>query len=322
MTLNELIEEARRKSRVSTIDQSDDVVARYINNGIEDFSVEVGGEYKSAALTPEARFYVAATEAFRVETDAHTATDVPLSATNLDGVNGDTFAAAIQTSLQSVLADATITVTWDESDKALTFTFPGVTGVTITAPDDDSYTSGIRYIGGAWQITGTTYTTATYLFYYTEADLPDDFIDMMTVWWGDKELIEESFRAVQSRVTAVEPTYYAIYGDIIRISPSPTIHKSINTSYVGHFPLFDLSEPLDTTQEVALPKNHELAFAFHAASLMAENEFEAEIADRMWARYTKHVSEYRRNIANDNARIGFKRHNLYRSNLRNERVNM
>lgn len=319
MTLNEMISVVRSKTRVHQIDKSDTDIARYLNHAILEFSHNVGGITTERYYPLVAYFDCSTQHAISVETDIHTKTDVPLVSENLDHVTGDVFAAELQAQLRSVLSDATITVTWSEGTRNLTFTFPGVAGIDINSPSTD-YADGTGFVGGKWQITGTTYTTANWLGYWLDAQLASNSVTVFRITWNNRNLYDAPFAHLKRENGS--PLYYGVRDNILRVSPIPQYNIPLYVFGREEFSLFTIAETLDTTQTINVPDEHEIALVYHAAGSIAEDRFEYDIANRMFAQYQRLLGGAIANIANQTPSIGFSQKRTVSTGLRNEEVNL
>lgn len=308
MTLTELISEARKKSRVHEMDQSDLEVAQYINRGIRRFSEFASNREGEAIVLLTPRFTVSTIQAVKVETNTLGPANVPLVSTDLDRATGAEFASELQSQLRTVLSDGTITVTWDTEAWTLTLTFPGATAISVTAPTG-GYADGLEFFNGVIATTGSSYETAGSIKYRVEGDMPSDFSRSISARWDDTQLREMDYDSMGMLYTSEysgDPEYYGIRDFSLRVVPYPSEPTAVNVLYIKRFAEFDLSgDPLDGTQVCSIPEGYQSAPAFFAAGMMAENRFEYETAMFMERRFKELTTEYTINMSNENTDIGF-----------------
>lgn len=329
MTLGELIEDSRRKSRVHQAEASNQVIAGYLNAGIMRFSEAVGGVLREDILYPLPRFVVHENHAVALTTDTHSRVNIALTSEASRGIGAQELAHAIQTSFRHATSDTDITVSWDWDAMSFSFTFPNNTTISIDAPDAP-YLDGTLFLGGIWQVSSPTHTPKRYCGYVMEAMLPQEFIAPLKVSWDQRILKPMPINVIASQSVGI-PVVFAIRDKRIRISPSPRVTHTLRLMYSGFYDLFDLSEdvdpeegdpvPLDLNQICSLPHEHHTAISYYAAAKIAENRFEEDIAAQRMKSYQQHVSDYRINFGNDNTAIGFYPQSRP-TRLRNEPVDM
>lgn len=313
MTLNEMVAEARQKSRVHNIDQDDATVAGYLNEAILRFSEEVGGRVRDGYVSLDPLFDISATHGITVKTDS-AEHDLVLTADDLDDATGAQVAASLQVQLRDAFSDATITVVWSTSTWQFTITIPGATEISIEKPPVD-YFDGTRFLGGEDSSAGEEYSTSGYLGYVTEGTLPDEFIAPLTIRWNGRQLAAGNFESMKGRGSG-QPGLYAVRDKRLRVGPMPAAPGYVEMLSMQSFPLMDVAQG---DEEPDFPREYRKALPYYAASMMSENRFEYEIADRMLGQFMKYAAWYRLNYGNDDTKIGFKGEGS-RSRLRNEEV--
>jgi hypothetical protein len=303
MTLGQMIDEARRKARVHASDQNDQLVSGYLNEGILRFSEQCGGIQKSQSFAVIPRFWVSAKHGIKLQTDGFGPQSFSLTGSDLERVDGDELAAAIQLQFRTILSNPSITVVWDHEDFTFTIAIPGATSVVVEEPDG-AYLDGTIFVGGDWVITGDTYTTARYTGYTCEADMPAGIQEIASVKYRGKSLRPASFYSEHVNHIGV-PTSFSFEGDRLRIFPMLSSYGGVEVEYKGMFKRFSLSGPIDSSQTTDIPSESELAPVYYAASVMAENRFEYETSSRLLGQFHNRVSWYRLNRENDSTKIGF-----------------
>lgn len=331
MTLNEMVAEARQKSRVHKIDQDDATVAGYLNEAILRFSEEVGGRIHDGYVTLIPLFTVGDEHGVKVKTDTEEH-EFTLTPTTLDDVTGEVFSEALQTQIRAAFEDDTITVAWSASEWFFTITIPGATEISIEKPSF-AYFDGTRFLGGEGTEEGEEYVTEGYLGYVPEGQLPAEFISALSARYEGKIMIPEMFERIGYHKHG-SPLYYAVRDRRLRVAPYPRSSGYVHLLSMRSYKTLDLTvipadpedpesveQPFDGDQEPDVPAEYQKALPYYAASMMAENRHEYEIADRMLGQFMKYVSWYRLNYGNDDTRIGYHQPSR-KGRLRHEEVEM
>ena len=222
MTLSKVISKARELSRTSTT-KTDTTVMEWVNDALIQFSKDIHVQQKEAYLSISPRFDIATNMAIRVTitggANALTATDVVICATSANDQTGTQVATALQTAIRAAIGvGATLTVAWSTTTWKFTVDAVDSTAIVIGSPSAIIYDDATELLGlsdsDTTSITGSMPEDCT-----VEADLPSDFLSILSVEWDNDKLRDTEWPDSPERFGT--PVFYSISGKKIRLDPAP-----------------------------------------------------------------------------------------------------
>lgn len=298
---------ARADSAYLTETDTDDIARRYVNMGVEEFVKKAHGPSKEDYIDVTPIFDTRTTWAIRLTvtggTNALTATDIAITATDANDTTGTAVATALQTAIQAAGSAAT-TVTWSTTAWTFTIDASDSTSITITAPTTTTYIDATEMLfGQTGTQTGTTWTSGFPVDCTVRGDLPTDFYEIENVEWDGHQLYPAPFELFMSPDTSSDwVDFYAIRDKYIYLAPAPNDRKLLKVRY-RYFPAsITLTGSSDTT-ECALADEFHMAPVHYAVGMVLKETFEFEESDKAFQAFFDQVSEYRRNQANQNVKL-------------------
>jgi hypothetical protein len=306
MTVEDMIGHARRFSRTTESSHSNDTVISLLNEGQREFYRDCGGMWTENYLTLAPIFDVKDNFYFKIILGSASASfPINASSSNLFNVTGASVGVMIASSIQGTWAAATCG--WDTSAWRFYITIPAETNIQVTSPDGATYIDVTDiYFGG-----GSSQATASWLSNFpdectVETSLPTGFYSIEHVEWDRDPLTQAPFDIFMSPETSGDPEYYSIKNKKIRVYPVPDEQKLFHIFY-RYLPVdFGVASSTGSgsmSASSSLDAEVQMAPVFYAASLMAEQNFEKDIADRMYSRYRKMLLDYRQNFNNQNPQM-------------------
>jgi len=311
MTIANQVTFAKRFSRTSsnalTMTDTDDVVMTYLNQGVKEFCKKVHGIPKReyVAITPkfdlQTNFAVQLTVVGGVNEMA--ATDIVVAESEQFSVTGAVAAQHIQTMINAMnvtqLASGSMVVTWDASNWCF-YLDAQATSITVGAPDKDTY---VDYTDELFGKSGAQATT-TWLGVFpddctVESNLPTDFLEDTYVEWDRTPLKRAPNDVFLSPQSHGDPIYYGVQADRIRFYPSPDHQGKCYLQYRSMIASVSASDAT-STNECSLPTAYHMAPVYYAAALIAQERFEASMANIYRGMFMDHVNDYTVREANQN----------------------
>jgi hypothetical protein len=306
MTFEDMILDARRLSRTTESSHDNNVVGRYINDGQREFCREGAGTWKENYLTLTPLFDVKDNFYFKVILPTASASfPINASASNYLDVGGASVGAMIASSIQGSWVAAT--VGWDTSAWRFYIDIPGETSISVVSPEGTTYidVTGM-YFGG-----GSTQATATWLSAFPDGctvrtSLPTGFYSMEHADWDESPIIAAPFDIFISPQMQGNPEYYAVKNKNLYVYPVPDEQKLLHVFYrslPADFGAASVTGSGSMSASSSLDTEVQMAPVYYAASILAEENFEKEIADRMYSRYHKMMLDYKQNFHNQNPQM-------------------
>lgn len=303
MTLANTILLARELSRTSVM-KTDQIVMGWVNQALIQFSKDIHVQQKEAYLTVTPRFDIATNMAIRVTitggVNALVATDVVICATSANDQTGTQVATALQTALRAAIGvGATITVTWSTTTWLFTVDAITSTAIVIAAPSAIIYDDATGLLGlagsGTTSIAGTMPEDCT-----VEADLPSDFLSILSVEWDDVPLYDTEWP--DSPEMFGTPSFYAIHDKKIRLDPCPLSQGEFYIRY-KYYPTQFTDAVAQGDTDIGVKEEYSIAIAYYTAYLLALCNFEDKVAGNNLGNYRKVISDHIIQNANNNTRI-------------------
>lgn len=282
MTLAQQIIYAERRARVSsnatTLSTANDVTIQYINEGVREFCKIIGGLDKVGYLSLSPKFDLGTNWAIRTTytsgANALAATDLVLAATAQSSLSGASAAAYIGSQISNTQA-VSVSVSWDSTTWKFSLydEIGSMTYVQVAAP------SGIAYVNATdWIFNKTGTQSGTYfvgdipLDLVLETALPDDCLSVKYVEWNKEPLALAPFDLFVTPQSQGDPRWYAVKGQKIRVSPTPSRQELFTIQY-RYMPT-DLST---TSDECPLPDQYHWAPVWYAASMLAGENHDTKV---------------------------------------------
>lgn len=311
MTLAALRTQARRYARIDATAADNDQVNLLIQDAVDKFARDVGGFPMDVNLVVAAAFDTETNFAFHVtivENGVETVdTDVVITATAREDVDGDTVASDLQTAIRAMTGGlATETVVWTE----FYFTIDWKQGntatgdsITISAPDGDTYVDATEILGIATGVTtGATSIAGGFPQDCTQyISLPSDAIHVSRVEWDYHELSQVGYEFIQSPEAQGDPSVYAVRGRRIYFSPSPDHQERLEAWYKGTPAAIDFATATNVPTEI--PEMYQEALSFLVAYYLLVEAFDDERSRMRYAQYSEIMRRYRVDYANNNTSI-------------------
>ena len=117
--------------------------------------------------------------------------------------------------------------------------------------------------------------------------------------WDGDPLDPAPFDIFASPEAHGTPEWYGIRNDKIRLSPTPNSQKMLHIWY-RYAPTAFTDAATDADVELYIPTHYHTAVVYYAASLIAEENHEYSISDRMLARFKEYIGKYVTAKANSN----------------------
>ena len=306
MTLEEMVGHVRRYSRTTESSHSNDVVIGHINDGQREFAKEGAGIWKENYLSLSPMFDVKDNFYFKV-TLATASASFPINASSsafLD-ITGASVAAFMASSLQGTWVAAS--ATWSSASWLFTITIPGEANIAISSPLGTTYIDATDMLFGG----GGSQADSAWVGSFPEdctvrASLPTGYYAMAHVEWDKSTLTPAPFDIFMSPEMTGDPEWYDIKNKNIWLYPVPDEQKLLHVYYRSlptDFGAFSATGSGSFSASSSLDAEVQMAPVFYAASQLAEQNFEKEVADRMYARYRKMVTDYKQNFHNANPQM-------------------
>ena len=312
MTLAEATTRVRRFARATgnaTVDITDTVIMDAINDGQREFAKEAKGLIKEGYITLAPTFDTEVNFAINLTitggADAMAATDVAVTGTARSNVAGAQLATDLQATIRTAVGTATPTVTWSATTWKFTLTTAATgTSITLAAPSGITYINALDLFGfEAGTTTGYAVTDNIPQDCAVEEDLPSDFLALVPpVEWDNDQLEPAMFDIFASPEVSGVPECYGIRNNKIRLYPTPREQKLFHIWY-RYSPTSFTDAATDAAVELYTPALYHTGVVYYAASLIAEENHEYPISDRMLARFKEYIGKYVTAQANSNPTI-------------------
>ena len=304
MTKTEIIEEARRLSRVTVSGVITDDVELYVDNAFEQFSRDVHGIEAKDYLSLDAYFMPRVTQGFKLTIVGGVNAideDIQVGTSTSEYMTGTLMAANLETAIQAAIgAGADLTVAW--TDFYFTLTTTDATSMAIASPSSSTayYDATTDLFGGG--LTGTTSLTGGFPQWCTfEADLSGEAISVHRVQWGTISLIEsETPEDFMNPMGTGDPTTYMIFNQKIRLSPVPT---TMDRFYIEYKKYIDVSGDAVSVDQTDIPESFQKAICYYTASELLTGMFEDTLAEKRMDKYKEFVKQYIMWKANQNTSV-------------------
>lgn len=306
MTLEDMVTQARKFSRTTESSHSTDVVIGLINEAQKQFCMEGAGMWTENYLTLSPMFDVKSNFYFKV-TLATASASFPInaSASSFLDITGASVAAFMASSLQGTWAAAS--ATWSSASWVFTLTVPGEASIQIGSPAGITYIDSTEmFFGGGNRQADSAWVSSFPEDCTVRASLPAGYYAMEHVEWDKTPLTPAPFDIFMSPEWAGDPEWYAIKNKNIWLYPVPDEQKLLHIYYRSlptDFGVASVTGSGSMSASSSLDTEVQMAPVFHAASQLAEQNFEKEVADRMYARYRKMVLDYKQNFHNQNPQM-------------------
>jgi hypothetical protein len=288
---------------VSTSGVSDTIANSLIDEAQIFIARDINGIPKRSYVQIGAAFYISTDMRFRMTIvgtgDTLAATDIQISATELQGASGSTVAAALQAAIRAATGGIGTSVAW--TNFKFTITTLLATIQTIEAPTGVTYSSGFPILFGSADEaqTGAAWAGGFPQDCTIEASLPTDFHAMQYVSWNTVTLSpgpQGDFIRPQSAGT---PVQYEIRGDKIYFLSTPTAQKICYIEYMS-VPVGGITT--DTTAP-ALPTRYQMLLVYYVAYLLLLSTHEINEASTLYGQYTREKNKLICNRANQNPKF-------------------
>jgi len=306
MTLEDQIIHVRSLSRTTESSHSHNVIGQWINEGQREFAKEAIGFWKDNYLSLDPKFDIKPNFYFKV-TLATASASFPINASSsvFVDISGASVAAFIASSIQGTWAAATCN--WSTADWRFTVEIPGESSIEVGSPEGTVLVDATdMFFGG-----GDTQTTATWLSSFprdctVKASLPTSFMSIEHVEWDNATCVAAPFDNFISPDYIGDPYYYAVKNKDLYLFPVPDEQKLLRVFYRAFptdFGAASVTGSGSMSASSSLDAEVQMAPVFYAASMMAEQNFESKVADRMFARFKKMALEYKQNFHNQNPQM-------------------
>lgn len=306
MILEDMVGNARRLSRTTESSHSNDVVIGWVNEGQRQFCMEGAAPWAENYLSLSPMFDAKSNFYFKIALATASASfPVNASASNMMDATGASVAAALASSVQGTWVGAT--VNWATASWVFTISIPGEASIDVAAP------TGITYIDATDMLFGGGGSQADSAWVGTfpedctvRASLPTGYYAMEHVEWDKSALTPAPFDIFMSPEMIGDPEYYAVKNKNIWLYPVPDEQKLLHVYYRSlptDFGAYSATGSGSFSASSSLDPEVQMAPVFYAASMLAEQNFEKDVADRMYARYKKMALEYKQNFHNANPQM-------------------
>jgi hypothetical protein len=263
-----------------------------INEGQREFAKDVYGMMKEEYLTITPLFDLQTNAAISLALNGGTATDICIAATHTVNATAGIVATQLVTALTAQTATATVTfasATW-----YFTITFDAsVSAAVFDSPTTPGYIDAIGMLMGKSSThTAPTCTGSLPEDCAVEASLPADCLYVYGVEWDGTKLEPAPLEDFWSPDYEGDPQSYAVYGNKLRLFPSPSEQKRLHLIYKYH--ASDWASLTQSASQMDYATDWHMAPLYYAGSLQAEMNFEDDIAKRLYARYMEQVRKYNR----------------------------
>lgn len=317
--LDDMITRARRLARTTSNTVSDEEVKNLINEGLREFGMNTQGLWSHELITLWPRFDFPGTSdpidfyAFQLRCDHTSATIVVDNSVFM--ATGTTVATLINLAITTdpvAVNFATATCYWDANAWRMAIEIPSSSFISVEAPTVSGpvYYEDVReYLFGAATATqaSDTFIGAFPQDMTLETELPTGFLSMEWVLWDGvllKPWPPKLFMSPQSYGT---PAYYSIINKSIRVIPYPTEQKRFEVWFkklpTEYGVVATATGSGSSSASSPLTQEFELAPMYYAASIMAEENHEGQIADRFRAKFLLQCYKYTQQYANQNPKI-------------------
>lgn len=229
MTLQQVIDKARRIARVDDTGKLDSEVMDCVNESMKVFVRRVHDVVKGVYLDVTPSFNTSEFMAVCV-TIVGGANEIPKTDITAEVARNDATGAALagylQTRVNAAIVAAggagTVTIAWDADEWIFIATVPGATTVTIEPPMGKNYHDASCIVGMSGTQSGTTFTGSVPHNITTCCTLPTDFLALMgPPEWCDEQLQEAPFEHFIASHEMGTPSHYFILNGKIRLYPAP-----------------------------------------------------------------------------------------------------
>jgi hypothetical protein len=273
-----------------------------INDGLREFAKAAHGLLKTGYVDVTPKFTTDTRFAFKLTT-LGTAKTVNLSSASED-VSGGAVATVLQTTIQAATtAWSAVSVSWGATSWDFSIKAPSASGITVSSPPDTDKTdidAVDLLFGGGGSTSATIWTSGTPEDCTVEASLPANCLDVDGVDWDNRGLFRTSLEKVMSPEYFGRPRDYYIRGSYIRFYPSPRRQELCRVYYKKHPTLFVDAATQASVSVSGIPEAYIMAPIFYAASMVADENFERAVSDRLMARFNRQVTQYNITEANKN----------------------
>lgn len=305
MTFGDVLTQARRYARVSTLAVPDADGFNLVNDAIVDFAHDAHGLPGEEYLDIKAEFDLRTEQAFRLTVTGGNndiaATDIAATDSDLNNQTGAQVATKLQSQIQA--AGATdVTVSWNDASLYFTITDPNATAIIIAEP------SGGQYVDATDRLFGTTGTQdGTWQSSIPEdstikADLPSDQVNIQHVEWDKHTLQYADERMTLSPEHHGDPYAYYVRGTEIYLYPPPNSRELFYIRY--RYVPARTQNPLATTAiPTAIPTTYQHGLEYLVAAKLLYEQQEDDLGDRRYLMYKDVVNHYIADVANQNPSI-------------------
>ena len=303
MTGSEILSQARVFARLSASGLSDTQAYTIIDQANQEVMADLNGVPARATVAIGAKFYLGAELYIRLTitggADALSATDIQVTTATMSGASGTDVATELETNIQAAIgAGATTAVTW--ADFYFTITAPvGTTSITVEAPTGTAYGNAVSILFGSATATqtGVTWTGAFPRDCTIEADLPDDFHQMVGVTWNNFPMYQAPRTFfMDPKISGTRPYYWFMRNDKIQFFPVPTQQFVCNIWYSAVSTAGSLSTG---TQSPILPARYHTLILYYVVYLFLSATHEYQSASVWYGRYRQERNQYIVNQANN-----------------------
>lgn len=236
MTLGTLVSRVRRRSRTSSDFYTNSEVQELLEEGLDQFAIDVHGLRKETFLALSPLFDTATHFAIRLTivggANVLAATDVVITDTARTNATGTTVAADLQTAIRAAGA-ATATVSWSTTAWKFTIDALDSTSITIEAPDSILYADATALLfNTSGEQEDTSWTGDIPQDVNLEIAMPDDFLELLEPpEWDGSPLEPATWDIFTDPQAFGTPTCYHIYQKRLRLYPVPTSQKMLRLWY-------------------------------------------------------------------------------------------
>lgn len=301
MTFGDIRDQARRYARVDSTGAADAQVFSFINDSVEQFAIDVHGFPLRAHLSLQAKFDLDTTMGFHLKISGSTNndcdTDVAATASDANEQTGTEAATELQSQMRAAIGGSPdLTVAWT----AFEFTVDAIdaTSIAITAPSDTTtYWNAVDTLFGG-NLSGTSSVTSGFPEDCTiEADLPDGIMGVEQVWWDYYPLQQATRIWFVAPQIGGSPQFYHMRGNRLRVFPVPESQERFYIEYRGA-PQREGSPTASSTIDSVFPEDYQRALAYKVASELVMEQWDHDVANRLYGRYFDLVKKYRVMYAN------------------------
>ncbi|MHA2067436.1 MAG: hypothetical protein ACXABY_23975, partial [Candidatus Thorarchaeota archaeon] len=297
MTLQEAIDNTRVLARDDTIATS--TIVEHLNEGVAEFANSIHGLDAESYLRVIPKFDTDVMMAFRVITNAVSATISLLAQTD---ATGTTIATDIDTQLAG--AGVTGTTIWSTTTWTFSISIPTATSFQIASPSDDStyYTDAIPTLFGG----GSTVASATWLGGFPEdctvmTEMPSDFMSVRYVEWDNNPLTPAPFDMFLSPELRGRPSHYAVKNKELWLYPVPSEQKELHVWYKAKPATMTTASA--SAASLTFGAEYNYGPVYYAVATMYDTYGENKQADRFHARYLKKKAAFNITYGNQNTTV-------------------